>query len=96
MKLLYCPHCYDVRKLGGPYPVPALPTKCRCEKSWGMYTDHINAVYGGDAVMLGFSNPSLRYAIEDNLTRPPRADGKGRSFEAFIIPDSAPTVRREK
>lgn len=119
MKLLFCPHCYDVRKLGMdpdhvPKDVSALPqelhkfvpnqqgwTRCVCGKSWGRYRDEINAVYGGDAVMLGIANSSLREALDaqrrlGDLQPMPGIPVPGRLFDAFIIPESAPTVRREK
>jgi hypothetical protein len=107
MKLLYCPHCHDVRKLrydpdDFPHPdghggahYPEL-TKCECGKSWGRYTDDINAVYGGDAIMLGISNPSFSAALIMQEARGDRDDGIGRRVEAFIIPEKAPTVKREK
>jgi hypothetical protein len=115
MKLLYCPHCHDVRKLGfSPDYAPkdtSLPsladiqdllpkaqswTYCLCGKSWGRYKDILNAVYGGDAVMLGFANDSLRDAIAMNKLRQRVSARSGVRFEAFIIPESAPTITRAK
>lgn len=107
MKLLFCPHCQDVRKLRGPEPARATEsnaTYCYCGKSWGYYTDDINAVYGGDAVMLGISNPSLGAAIYNDKHEPethPRPFAGpglvgGYVFTAFIIPESAPSVQRER
>lgn len=104
MKLLFCPHCQDVRKLGvvkRDHDNPNLlvthtMTHCTCGKSWGYYTDSINAVYGGDAVMLGISNTRLAHAIEMQKTRGDRDDGLGWTLAAFIIPESAPSVQRER
>lgn len=105
MKLLFCPNCQDVRKIGGPpmydereqrSNIQAETVYCRCHKSWGVYVDNLNAVYGGDAVMLGFSNSSLGMALTDQDAFGDKSTGLGRIFEAFIIPESAPTVRREK
>lgn len=94
MKLLFCPHCTDVRKL--PIRAPGMGAGvCECGKSWGYYTDDINAVYGGDAVMLGFANSSLAGAIQAQRKYGDTATGQGRTFEAFIIPESAPSVKRE-
>lgn len=102
MKLLFCPHCLDVRKLEvidaiRPHDQSTVmfPTSCVCGKSWGHYLpDELNAVYGGDAVMLGFANSTLALAIKANKDSPPER-GNGRTFIAFIIPESAPTVKRE-
>lgn len=90
MKLLFCPHCHDVQKL-----LVETTRGCQCGKSWGRYTDNLNAVYGGDAVMLGFANSSLAHALNAQRQVGDPADGWGRKFEAFIIPESAPTVKRE-
>lgn len=96
MKLLYCPHCQDVRKLALQEPGLNESTFCDCGKSWGYYTDDINAVYGGDAVMLGFSNHTLAEAMRRQQKHGDQVDGMGRQFVAFVIPESAPTVRRER
>lgn len=64
-------------------------------KSWGRYTDNINAVYGGEAILLGFNNYSLMEALADQRGQGDRPDGMGRRFEAFVIPTSAPSVRKE-
>lgn len=97
MKLLYCPKCCDVRKLGMKIEgsVHYGAAYCECTKSWGYYTDDINAVYGGDAVMLGIANSSLAQAIDYDTKYPARPNSLGVRFEAFIIPESAPTVKRE-
>jgi hypothetical protein len=96
MKLLYCPHCQDVRKLRTEAEIKTYGEDivCLCTRSWGRYTDELNAVYGGDAVMLGFANSTLALAIKANKDSPPER-GNGRTFIAFIIPESAPTVKRE-
>lgn len=93
MKLLLCEACWDVRKLFIGEKV-----SCQCGQAWGQYTDGLNAVYGGRAVMLGFANTSLIQAIDDNKTKGAlvvRGQEKGRGFSAFVIPESAPTVKRE-
>lgn len=100
MKLLFCPHCMDVKKL---HREDEASIRCLCGKSWGYYTDNVNAVYGGDAVMLGIDNYVFAHALNMQRTlgdREPtsqRGPGwrPGREFKAFIIPESAPTVRRE-
>ena len=87
MKLLLCSKCSDIIKLGDK-----VNRHCACGKSWGRYTDDINAVYGGESIMIGLSNPSLAYAIR----KKPRQDGWGNEFEGFTIPEDASSVQREK
>lgn len=90
MKLIYCPHCHDVRKLAtDPYP----PTFCACSKSYGTYaTDGLHAVIGGAAVALGFSNKSLVQALNYHDAEPKIS----HTFEAFVIPSPCKTVKRMK
>lgn len=104
MKLLFCPHCHDVRKLHSRDHdlLEASTTRCKCGKSWGYYmADELNAVYGGDAVMLGINNHSLAHAIVKNKAQSGVRDEVGgpvwgHNVTAFIIPESAPSVRREQ
>jgi hypothetical protein len=99
VKLVLCIRCSDVVKLS------ETARQCQCGECGGIVTDDLSAeVYGGDkAVVLGILNSSLVDAIsaqmrEGDLTE--RVGGiygdevKGREFVAFVIPDSAPTVRR--
>jgi len=82
MKLVLCTHCQDVVRL-----VSEHRRECRCGRCGGFYTDEVNAVYWGDeAVPMGFSNPSLVYAIKN---QPPF--GRGKPFTAFIIPEDCET-----
>jgi hypothetical protein len=84
MKLIYCPHCHDVRKLA------RLLTTCQCGRSWGQYLeDDLHAVYGGVAVPLGFTNPSFVDALKNQPE-----EGLGERFEAFVIPKKCPTLRK--
>jgi hypothetical protein len=78
MKLIFCPNCEDVVRLF----ISTKPRKCKCKKSWGHYTDSINAVIGGIAIPMGFANSSL---VEALINRP--EFGWGSKFEAFIIPN---------
>ena len=81
MKLIYCPHCHDIRKLS------YMLTSCECGHSFGQYNeDGLNAAYGGDAVPLGFANSSF----VDALKNQPES-GLGQCFEAFVIPKQCPT-----
>lgn len=93
MKLLLCPNCMDVRKLG--YEV----VTCECGKSSGYYEkDGLNAVYAGESIPLGFDNFSLRDAVDAEKYRTGLGVPAelGIRFEAFTIPECAPTIRREE
>ena len=82
MKLIFCPECSDVRKMG------MKKTYCSCKKSWGMYLkDGLNAVIGGKTIPLGFHNGFLIHALQ---TRPESGDGS--LFKAFVIPKECPTI----
>jgi len=82
MKLLLCPHCEDVVKLG-----KKRMRKCRCGKCAGKYIDKINAIIYGPAIPIGFDNLSLMEAINN---RP--EDGLGSRFTAFVIPKKCDTI----
>jgi hypothetical protein len=85
MKLIYCPKCHDVVKLC--YDART----CLCGASNGHYINALDAVYGGPAVPLGFANSSLVKAVENQPEQ-----GMGECFEAFVIPKSCPTLKREE
>jgi hypothetical protein len=89
MKLIYCPKCHDVVKIGFLRSV----RYCECESCWGYYKrrDKLNAVYGGSAVPLGFANSSLAKAVRNQPEQ-----GMGERFEAFVIPESCPTFMQEE
>jgi len=83
MKLIFCPHCEDIRKLQRE------TTRCTCGRSYGHYCkDWLHACYGGEAVPLGFDNTSFSEALRQR----PLA-GLGKRFEAFVIPRQCPTLR---
>ena len=81
MKLIFCPHCQDVRKLLRDR------VQCSCGKSYGWYKDKMNAVIGGDAIPLGFDNYSLALSLK---IRP--ESGSGAVFTAFVIPHKCKTI----
>lgn len=84
MKLIFCPHCHDIRKLA------RLLTTCQCGRSWGQYLeDELHAVYGGVAAPLGIDNSSFVDALKNQPE-----DGLGQRFEAFVIPKQCPTFRK--
>lgn len=83
MKLIFCPRCQDIVKLHQQV------TTCKCGRSHGAYLDGYNAVYCGDAIPLGIINDTIAYAIENQP-----ASGKGKQFNAFVIPKKCPTFKR--
>ena len=88
MKLILCPKCQDILKVGLDQDHAAF---CRCRLSWGYYAGDLIAYYGGKAVPLGFDNSSLAKSIQ---TQP--ADGLGRRFDAFVIPRKCDTFIKLK
>lgn len=98
MKLLLCVQCYDIVKLS-----TKTLRKCECGSVSGRYIDYVNAEVTGDPIVIGFNNSSLERAVADQLYRGDLTETmdyaggkviKGRSFEAFIIPESADSVKR--
>lgn len=86
MKLIYCKSCHDIRKLH-----ITEVTYCLCRKSSGVYLDSINAIISGDqVVLLGIANTSLINALD--MTRD--EDLLGQKFNAFVIPENVPAIRR--
>jgi hypothetical protein len=83
MKLIFCPKCQDVVNL------LTVLRRCRCTSSWGAYHDDVRAYYGGEAIPIGFENPSLIQAIRDR----PKTNW-GSNFEAFVVPFDCPTFRQ--
>ncbi len=82
MKLIFCRACHDIRKL-----TPVL-VNCSCGKSYGYYTDDLNAVIGGQCIPLGFVNQSFVSAIKNQPET-----GQGFEFTAFVIPKKCPTIK---
>jgi len=86
MKLVYCKECCDVFKMGFENKT------CECGASWGSYKgDGLNATYGGEAVPLGIHNTSLGKALRNQPLV-----GKGRPFQAFVIPEICDTCVKEE
>ena len=82
MKLIFCKECHDIFRLINEKRF------CKCGKSWGNYTDDINAEIGGLAVPIGFENSSFVKAFKN---RP--KEGLGSRFDAFVIPEKCPTIK---
>jgi len=77
MKLLYCTECRSITSLNYDRH------ECFCGKCKGRYEpDGVTVVYSGPAVMLGILNRSFVEAVAGQ----PIKAGKGRRFEAFVIP----------
>jgi hypothetical protein len=97
MKLLLCELCGDVFSLRKD------ARYCKCGENGGRYVDNINVeVWGTEAIVLGFANNTLMKALSEqkqygDLTE--KMGGiygnqvMGRPFTAFIIPESASSVR---
>lgn len=84
MKLIYCPHCEDIRKLALKL------TTCECGRSYGRYDeDGLNAMYGGKAVPIGLANESFIVALANQPE-----SGLGKRFVAFVIPKQCPTFTK--
>jgi len=82
MKLFFCLECHDIVRMFGR------KRSCMCRKSWGCYTDDVNATIGGEAVPLGIDNGDFVRAIHR------RNEPRGLSFEAFVIGTSSDRVTR--
>ncbi|MCK9439726.1 hypothetical protein M0Q39_06735 [Patescibacteria group bacterium] len=61
---------------------------CKCGKSYGQYTDNINAEINKEAIPIGFSNSTFIYAL---LNRP--ETGLGKEFCAFVIPNHCESIK---
>lgn len=98
MKLLFCLNCGDVMSLRTQHS-----RECECGAVSGRYIDDLNVEVTGNPIVLGFANQSFLNAVRiqlargDSLETMDYAGGKvtkGRSFEAFVIPESANSVKR--
>lgn len=99
MKLILCVKCSDVFKLQQEYK------ECSCGSCGGKYLNDIDAEYWGEegkVFMLGFANNSLIDALKQQIAYGDSEEkfehgyykgyNVGRRFEAFIMPNDAPTV----
>lgn len=84
MKLLFCPKCWDVKKLAFE------ERRCACGESYGRYIDRRRAVIGGEAVLLGINNFSLRVALGVCI-----ASGARMALEAWMFEAEHPNYERE-
>lgn len=75
MKLLNCTSCGDVVGLN------CAARSCRCGKSWGRYTDNVQAEYGGPSRILGMLNEE--YAVSLTVEPVPY----GQNYRWFVIRD---------
>ena len=86
MKLIFCQKCYDLIALR-----LNVRRTCYCGESWGEYSDNDNALIGGKALPVGFTNKSFVHAVKYQPE-----GGQGKEFTAFIIPKHCPTVQYEE
>ena len=98
MKLILCEKCCDVVSLR-----LGVDRSCECGESGGRYVDNLNAEVWGPCFKLGFANSTLVSALRlqkhsgDSAEKMRYASGvvtKGRDFQAFVIPESASTMKR--
>lgn len=85
MKLIFCMECQDVVKAStnGEW------RSCQCGESSARYIDELNAEYKGYCKPIGFNNSSLGAALQNQPKR-----GRGRNFEAFVIPENVRTFKK--
>jgi hypothetical protein len=87
MKLIFCPRCFDVRKL------QRHQTYCDCGYVSGRYdADGAHATVSPEASVIGIDNHTLRRAI----VAPRDKDGGHRTICAWLMGDDASRVRWEE
>ena len=98
MKLFLCEKCADVVSLRVGFD-----RSCDCGQSGGRYVNNLDAEVWGPCMVLGFANSSLTkaYRAQKHLgdsSEKMMYDGitvaMGRPFDAFIIPESANSIKR--
>jgi hypothetical protein len=99
MKLILCEKCSDIVALRLNLGI----SRCFCGESGGRYVDELNAEVWGPCFKLGFANSSLIAALraqkfegdsKETMIYGYKRVTKGRDFQAFIIPESADTMKR--
>ena len=91
MKLLCCARCNEVFSLGYDYK------ECSGKHGGGKYVTNITAHIWGTKeliITLGFANTSFINAAKQQIMEGDSKTGRGREFTAFVIPNSADSVRR--
>jgi hypothetical protein len=85
VKLLICPECNDVRKLGYE------KTVCECGKSYGYYQkDGWNAVIGGLGLAIGLDNNYVLIALYRRILR---GDDSSIDLSAWLMAKDHPTIK---
>lgn len=88
MKLIACTKCKDVVAIRQDFQ-----RSCMCGESSGQYaSDGLNVKVWGPCYVLGISNTSFAHATIRHTVRPTEA--MGWTFDAFIIPEDAESVKR--
>jgi hypothetical protein len=64
---------------------------CGCGKTRGNYTDHLNAVYEGPAIPLGFHN----FTFIESLRQWVGGEDENVVFDAFTIPRDCKTFVKQ-
>jgi len=96
MKLLFCKECTAV------FSLSRKEKSCDCGKTKGQYRDHMNAVYQGPAMPIGFNNSSfmstvaIQSLLELKEKDNPDVCCKGEEFTAFTIPAWAKSITKIK
>lgn len=80
MKLLFCNSCQSI------FSLSFTEKKCDCGETSGKYIDDRNAIFSGNAMMIGFDNTEFREAL----------GFKGLSFKAFTIKEPCFTFKRSE
>ena len=83
MKFIFCCDCQEIVRLRREL------RKCVCGKSSGRYVDETNAEIQGNCIPIGIKSSSFEAALRAQ----PKGPGKGKRFEAFVIPKICNTVR---
>lgn len=98
MKLILCEMCSDIvaLKIG-------TGRSCSCGQSGGRYINNLDAEVWGPCFKIGFANASFIEALraqkfegdsKETMIYGYERVTKGRDFQAFIIPESAETMKR--
>ena len=98
MKLILCEACSDIvaLKIG-------MGRSCSCGQSGGRYINNLDAEVWGPCFKIGFANASFIEALsaqkfegdsKETMIYGYERVTKGRDFKAFIIPESAETMKR--
>ena len=92
MKLLFCMTCQQIRRIERD-----IVTTCACpprKAVRAVYVDRLRVEWNGRGHLLAIHNIDFSLALTAQHKEGDPEDGMGRRFEAWVIPDCAPSVRR--